>query len=105
MKHFFVLCSLIIHMGTAMAQNSRIETAVYAISSDHVQKVIPMFSGAGSILSKQSLTLHALKHGKKFRFQTDTTGDELFFIIQDGPVEVQLNDRQHSLCGICIAWR
>ncbi|MEY4114314.1 MAG: hypothetical protein RLZ76_1007 [Bacteroidota bacterium] len=97
MKHFFVVCSMIIHMGTAMAQNSRIETAVYAISSDHVQKVIPMFSGAGSILSKQSLTLHALKHGKKFRFQTDTTGDELFFIIQDGPVEVQLNDRQYSL--------
>lgn len=97
MKYFFLACFLIIIAETTMAQEKRIETAVYSLPSDQHQKIIPLFSGAGSVLSKQSLSLHYLNHGKKYRFQQDGSGDELFFIIQDGPVDVQLNDQQYRL--------
>jgi len=88
---------LIIVAETTMAQEKRSETAVYSLPSHQHQKIIPLFSGAGSILSNQSLSLHFLNHGKKYRFQTDASGDELFFIIHDGTVDVQLNDQQYAL--------
>jgi len=68
MKYFFFAYFLIIIAETTMAQEKRIETAVYSLPSDQHQKIIPLFSGAGSILSNQSLSLHFLNHGKKYRF-------------------------------------
>ena len=92
MKHFFIVCGLVIIGAMAIAQQKRIETAVYEIPFGYQQKQISMFSGAGAVLSKQSLSLHFLKHKKKYSFQTDPSGDELFFIIKEGPVEVILNN-------------
>lgn len=92
MKYFFFVCCLFMIGATTFAQEKPIETAVYTIPSDHLHKTIPIFRGAGSVLSKQSLSLHYMKHKKKYRFQTDPSGDELFFIIKEGPVEVILNN-------------
>lgn len=97
MKYFFFVCCLFMIGATTFAQEKPIETAVYTIPSYHLHKTIPIFRGSGSVLSKQSLSLHYMKHKKKYRFQTDPSGDELFFIIKEGPVEVQLNNQQYAL--------
>ena len=50
-----------------------------------------LFQGAGEVLSKQVLKGVIIKGGKKITYRESNTGDELFFIIKEGPIAVTLN--------------
>jgi (S)-ureidoglycine aminohydrolase len=91
MKTIFAgLCLL---FSINLAAQSPIATHVYQWSTQSK----PMFEGAGAVLSKQALTGHQINAGKKLRFQTETTGAEMFFIIKYGPVKVLLNGSESML--------
>lgn len=54
-----------------------------------------ILSGSGAILTKQTITLLKIEKGKIIHYKPAPNGDELFFIIKNGPVAVQLN-QQHT---------
>ncbi len=56
-----------------------------------------LFNGAGAILSKHELKGISIKSGKKVMYNSGLGGDELFFIIKEGPVRVSLNKKVHDL--------
>lgn len=56
-----------------------------------------LFSGSGAVLSHHALLGHAIRSGRSMRFKTGVSGDELFFIIKYGPVEVKLNGEEKVL--------
>lgn len=70
-----------------------------------VPKVLPtdfgsekiLFRGSGAILSKHELKGITIQSGKKLTYNTKDNGDELFFIIKEGPVRVVLNQKAHDL--------
>ncbi len=57
----------------------------------------PLFKGAGAILSKHELKGISINAGKKLIYNTGPNGDELFFIIKEGPIRVTLNQITHDL--------
>ncbi len=56
-----------------------------------------LFDGGGAILSKHELKGISIESGKKLRYRTEDSGDELFFIIKEGPVRVVLDQKAHDL--------
>ena len=97
MKKYILFCCFQAVLFFGHAQQARIETAVYSIPSTTSEKVFPLFNGAGAVLSKQSLSLNFLKSKKKYRYTTTVDGDELFFIIKEGPVVLLLNKKEYTL--------
>jgi (S)-ureidoglycine aminohydrolase len=56
-----------------------------------------MFEGSGAVLSRQSLIGHTLNGGKSQKFNASVSGNEFFFIIKYGPIQVSLNGKTHNL--------
>ena len=92
MKKIIFTTVLLVQTVLLFAQ-AQIQTNVYKWGSGKTA----MFDGAGAIFSKQVLKGHAIAGGKKLKFNTGASGDELFFIIKYGPVHVELNGVPHDL--------
>ena len=56
-----------------------------------------LFEGSGAVLSKQSLSGHTLKGGRSLKFNAGSEGQDLFFIIKYGPIQVLLNGKSYDL--------
>lgn len=56
-----------------------------------------ILSGSGAILTKQTITLIKIEKGKTLHYKPAPNGDELFFIIKNGPVTVGLNQQHNQL--------
>lgn len=56
-----------------------------------------MFDGSGAVLARQTLIGHSLKGRKRLKFKVAVSANELFFIIKEGPVQVELNGSTSSL--------
>lgn len=56
-----------------------------------------IFAGSGAILSKHVVTAVSISKNKTITYQADPNGDELFFIIKEGPVTVHLNNQHTQL--------
>lgn len=56
-----------------------------------------IFAGSGAILSRHAVAAVSISKNKTITYQADPTGDELFFIIKDGPVTVHLNNQHTQL--------
>jgi (S)-ureidoglycine aminohydrolase len=56
-----------------------------------------IFSGSGIIFSEHEMNGIALLKGKSITYQTGASGNELFFVIKNGPVSVQLNGQTYAL--------
>jgi len=54
-----------------------------------------IFTGTGAILSKHAIATVSIRQKKTITYKADSNGDELFFIIKDGPVTIRLN-QQHT---------
>lgn len=78
-------------ISTVVGQTT-INTRVYDWKSDDV-----MFSGAGVVLSDHQLKGHTIRGGRRRTFNHAAGGEELFFIIKYGPVEVTLNGNTRRL--------
>lgn len=56
-----------------------------------------IFTGSGAILAKHAIATVSIRQNKTITYKADSNGDELFFIIKDGPVTVHLNDQHTQL--------
>lgn len=56
-----------------------------------------LFDGSGKILSQHTLKTYSINGKKKLGFHELENGDELFFIIKSGPVNVTLNNHIQAL--------
>ena len=88
-----IISTVLLFQTVLLFAQSQIQTKVYKWGSGKTA----MFDGAGAIFSKQVLKGHSIVGGKKLKFNTGESGDELFFIIKYGPVHVVLNGVPHDL--------
>ena len=81
------------------AQTSPIIAKVYSWDTSATNKIIirNIFSGSGTILSLHEINGIILPKGKSITYKGDSNGNELFFIIKNGPVTVNLNNQSYSL--------
>ena len=84
------------------AQDIPLQTSVYHWENNHgvnskFGSQHQLFDGSGKILNRQILTGLSLRGGKQLVYQESVSGDELFFIIKTGMIEVQLNNQVKQL--------
>jgi len=96
---FFAFCFLV--HGITHCFSQVLESAVYkwsiseSLKPNADKKVL--FSGSGKILALQQLTGTRVPGGGRLQFQESQSGDELFFIIKEGTVEIALNGNVQQL--------
>lgn len=81
------------------AQTSPIIAKVYSWDTSSTNKIITrsIFSGSGPILALHAMNGIVLPKGKSITYKENNNGNELFFIIKNGPVTVNLNNQSYSI--------
>ena len=93
---FFLQLSAIVHSQEPLISNVNPWEGPTVVQTDYGSKRL-LFSGEGAILSTHELKGISIKSGKKLIYNSGLEGDELFFIIKEGPLRVTLNQKEHDL--------
>ena len=97
-----LLCFLFIQLSAVVSSQELLKSKVNnwqeskIVQTDYGSKK-NLFTGAGAILSKHELYGISIKSGEKLIYNSGPKGDELFFIIKEGPIRVSLNQKVYDL--------
>lgn len=77
------------------AQTTPIIAKVYSWDTVATNKITTknIFNGSGAILAQHEINGIVIPKGKSIIYKADTSGNELFLIIKNGPVTVELNNQ------------
>ena len=70
-------------------------TTKTAVTNKIIKKNI--FTGSGAVLAQHEINGIVIPKGKSIAYKADINGDELFFIIKNGPVTVNLNNQTYTI--------
>mgnify|MGYP003335767868 FL=1 len=89
----FIFLSLDIFSQNTIPLSSNVNSwAASSLRSTKYGQSRLLFEGSGKILNHQSIVGHTIKGRKQIVFHQDQNGEELFFIVKSGPVQVRLNN-------------
>lgn len=96
------LLSILVLAGIQLLAQTPLASQVYVWNKSAETKTDAgirkeIFSGSGAILSKQAIAAVSIRKNKTITYQADPNGDELFFIVKEGPVTVHLNNQHTQL--------
>jgi (S)-ureidoglycine aminohydrolase len=97
-----ISCFFLMHLSVLVCSQEQLKSQVHhwkvpIIGQTNFGSERLLFNGAGALLSKHELKGISVKSGEKLMYNTGRRGDELFFIIKEGPVRVSLNQIAHDL--------